>query len=183
MLSRTNHIGLTLTQRLHKYIPTLAQHCPIQTCWANRWPLYTYSLRRHCLPTLVHALLNRITRFETSNSIRGNITVFRGVFKFDNFYSITISKLIRSTFLRFLASNSAPSMCTTPYSLMCTWARWHWYSNKKGNIFSIANNINAKNKVIYDQTFSLIDNLIYIISKTCSFFHLFILKHHKYILI
>ena len=40
------------------------------------------------------------------------------------FILIFISKLIRSNFLRFLASNSAPPVCTAPYPLMCTWARW-----------------------------------------------------------
>ena len=60
----------------------------------------------------VHALLNRITRCETSNSTN-----------FTTFILITISKLIRSTFLRFLASNSASPVCTTLYPLMCTWAR------------------------------------------------------------
>ena len=49
-------------------------------------------------------------------TVRGNITVFRGTFKFDNFYFIYhIEAIIRSTFLRFLPSNSAPQVCTAPY--------------------------------------------------------------------
>ena len=39
------------------------------------------------------------------------------------FILIALSKLIRSTFLRFLASTPNPQVCTTPYPLMCTWAR------------------------------------------------------------
>ena len=41
----------------------------------------------------------------------------------EHFNLITISMLIMSTFLRFLASISAPIVCTTPYPLMWTWAR------------------------------------------------------------
>ena len=84
------------------------------------------SVRRHNVVKYcwsVHALLNRITRCETSNSKKIYYCVpwYINIWQFFNL--ITIPKLIRSTFLRFLASNSAPPVCTTPYPLLCTWAR------------------------------------------------------------
>ena len=56
-------------------------------------------------------------------TVRGDITVFRSTFKFDNFYfNYHIEANQVSSFLRFLASNSTPPVYTSPYPLMCTWA-------------------------------------------------------------
>ena len=52
-------------------------------------------------------------------TVSGDITVFRGTFKFYNFYfnyHIEAKQII--IFLRYLASKSAPLVGTTPYPLM-----------------------------------------------------------------
>ena len=66
----------------------------------------------------VHALLNQVMRYETCNSKRRYYCI-----PVTTFILIIIEKLIRSTFLCFLASNSTSPVCTTSYPLMCTWAR------------------------------------------------------------
>ena len=47
-------------------------------------------------------------------SVRGDITVFRGTFNFDNFYFNYHTEANQVKFFRFLDSNSAPPVCTTP---------------------------------------------------------------------
>ena len=56
-------------------------------------------------------------------TVKGNITVFRGTFKFDNFYfkyQIEADQVNFSPFFRF---ELRTPVCTAPYPLMCTWAR------------------------------------------------------------
>ena len=60
-------------------------------------------------------------------NVIGEITVFRGIYTFDFFYfNCCISKLIRSTYLRFLAWKSTHLVCT-PYPLNVDLGTVHIY--------------------------------------------------------
>ena len=79
------------------------------------------------LPSLSLSLRSNIFTRVKRVKVRGEITVFRSTFKFDNFYFKHCVKVNQVNICPFAYFKHHRVLCTTLYPLMWTWAQWFWW--------------------------------------------------------